>query len=259
VRLPASIDTPLRTIAALAVLPGAIILISAIAILIALLGRSDREVHKAYLSFARMCMFIGWTDLQVQGAHHLERGQSYVVVPNHESNWDPPSIIAALPDVILRFIVKQQIMAIPVFGHALRMTGNVTVERNRSRGDLNRIREGMDQRRQSVSMLFFAEGTRSRDGSMGSFKKGAFATAIAHQLPVLPVAIAGTRHVWPAGFIRIRRAPVVLEIGEPISVEGLELSDRDSLRKQTEEVVRKLRVRAYERIADQGFPTAPDV
>jgi 1-acyl-sn-glycerol-3-phosphate acyltransferase len=258
-RVVEAVDTPLRTAVALAVLPTGIVFLSCGAMLLALLTRSNRQVHWAYLGFARMCMLIGSTDLQVHGAHHARSNPAYVVVANHESNWDPPSIIAGLPDLIIRFIVKQQIMRIPIFGHALRLTGNVTVERNRAAGDIRRIRRGMEERTQDVSMLFFAEGTRSRDGHLQTFKKGAFATAISHDLPILPVAIAGSRLVWSADSIAIHRGPVVIEIGEPISAAGLELSDRDALRVQCEESVRKLRARAYDRIRAQGFPTPPDV
>ena len=258
-RVVEAVDTRLRTLVALAVLPTGIVFLSCVAMLIALLTRSDRQVHWAYMGFARMCMLVGSTDLQVHGAHHARSDPAYVVVANHESNWDPPSIIAGLPELIVRFIVKQQIMRIPIFGHALRLTGNVTVERNKAAGDIDRIRRGMEERTRDVSMLFFAEGTRSRDGHLQRFKRGAFATAISHNLPILPVAIAGSRLVWRAESIAIHRGPVVIEIGEPIRVEGLGLGDRDALRVQCEESVRKLRARTYDRIRAQGLPAPPDL
>jgi len=258
-RVAAAIDTLLRTIVALVVLPAAVVVLSSAAILIALLGGSDRAVHRAYLAFGRTCLFVGGTDLQLQGRDHLRAGQAYVIVANHESNWDPPSLLAALPELLVRFIVKQQIMAIPVFGQALRLTGNVIVERNQAQKDVERLRQGMAERRHDVSMLFFAEGTRTRDGSLGAFKKGAFATAITHGLPILPVAVAGTRHIWPPGFVRIRKGKVVLTIGEPIPVDGLGIADRNRLRDQTREVIAKMRAQACARLRDEGYPTPPDV
>jgi 1-acyl-sn-glycerol-3-phosphate acyltransferase len=258
-RAPSSIETALRTLVALALVPGALVLLSGVAIVIALLGGSDRRVHRAaYLAFARLCHFVGSTDLHVHGADHIDPERAYVIVPNHESNWDPPTLIAGLP-LLIRFIVKQQMMAIPVFGQALRLTGNVIVERNRSREDVNRIRKGMQERTGGVSMLFFAEGSRSRDGRLHEFKMGAFAAAIAQGLPILPVAVAGSYYVMPPGLIRLRRGPVVLEIGEPVQVEGLVLKDRAVLRDQVRELVAKLRARAYARIRDEGFPVPDDL
>ena len=242
------LDTAIRTVLALTVVPVGIALCSLWAIALALVSRSNREVHRAYLAFGRMCLFVIGTDLRVHGADHAQRGRGYVVVSNHESNWDPPSVISALPDLVLRFVTKIQVMRIPIFGSALRLTGNVTVHRNRSAGDAGRIRSGIRALDPEVSLYFFAEGSRSRSGEMQPFKRGAFITALEHGLPILPIGIAGTRAVWaPKGLI-FRKAAVVIEVGEPIPVDGLGPADRDRLRDQTQEVVAKLRALAYQRL-----------
>ena len=108
------------------------------------------------------------------------------------------------------------------------------------------------RRRPDVSVLFFAEGTRSRDGALHPFKMGAFATALAARLPILPVAIAGTYAIWPKGILRLRRGPVVLAIGEPISVEGLAFDDRAALRDQVHHIVSKLRAQARRAVRAGG-------
>jgi 1-acyl-sn-glycerol-3-phosphate acyltransferase len=229
-------------------------LYSLYAIVLAFLGTSAARLHRhVYVSFARLCLRIGGTQLRLYGADHIQPGQAYVVVPNHESAWDPPCLVAALPQVFVRFIAKKQIMQIPIFGHALRLTGNVTVLRTQTAGDTDRIRKGMGRRDPSVSVLFFAEGTRSRDGALQAFKMGAFATALGYGLPILPVAIAGTYAVWAKGTLRLRRGPVVVEVGEEIPVEGLTLDARAALRDQTREAVVKLRARARERLRGWDF------
>jgi 1-acyl-sn-glycerol-3-phosphate acyltransferase len=252
VRLPRALDTSLRTAVALVVLPLALILYSALAIAMALLGASAARVHWCYVGFSRVCVRIGVTSLQVHGAHLAVPGRGYVVVSNHESAGDPPCIVAALPRVLIRFVVKRALMRIPIFGSALRHTGNVTVVRTQTSGDVQRIREGMAHRAPEVSMLFFAEGTRSRNHEMHAFKMGAFATAIAQHLPVLPVAVAGTFEIWPKGTLRLHHAPVAVEVGEPIPTEGLTLDDRESLREASHEAVAKLRERARERLWSDG-------
>jgi 1-acyl-sn-glycerol-3-phosphate acyltransferase len=80
-----------------------------------------------------------------------------------------------------------------------------------------------------VSILFYAEGTRSRDGSLRTFKKGPFVAALASGLPILPVATAGTYRIWPPVTVQLRRGPVAVQIGEPIEVAGLGPDDRDKL------------------------------
>jgi len=246
-------DTAVRTAVCVAVLFPGILLYSAGAALFALLGAPRHRIDWFYHAFARLCLRVGGTELEVRGREHIVPGQAYIVVANHESNWDPPSLLAGLAPIPVRFIVKRQMMAIPIFGHALRLTGSVRVERTNTAGDIQRIREKMATRPREVSVLFYAEGTRSRDGAFHAFKKGAFATAIADGLPILPVAQAGSFRIWSPNTLRIRKGGVNIEIGEPIPVDGLGLRDRNELRDRTREVVQKLREQARQRLRSRGW------
>jgi 1-acyl-sn-glycerol-3-phosphate acyltransferase len=251
-----SIDTPLRTAAGLLILPMGILLCSSAALVMALLGASPERLHRIYVGFARLCMRVGGTRLEVRGAERIEPGQAYVVISNHESAWDPPCIVAGLPGVILRFIAKKMLTDIPIFGHALKLTGNVTVVRSDTKRDVGSIEERMTRRHPSVSVLFFAEGTRSRDGALHPFKMGAFATAISWGLPILPVATAGTYAIWPKGTLRLRPSPVAIEVGEPIATERLKFDDRTELRHRAHEAVGLLRARARQRLRELGHDPA---
>lgn len=226
---------------------------SATAIARALSGGSTQDVHRSYLGFSRFCMRVGGTHLHVYGANRIEPGQAYVVVSNHESNWDSLALIAGLPQLALRFVAKRQLLRIPLFGQALQLTGNVIVDRDRSGTDLKRIESQMSVRDHRVSMLFYAEGRRSRDGALHPFKTGAFATALAHKLPILPVAICGTRPIWPPESLRIAPGPAVIEVGEPMRVDGLEWSDRGKLRDRTREAVSSLRASGRARLREMGL------
>jgi 1-acyl-sn-glycerol-3-phosphate acyltransferase len=250
--VPEALATRLRTAVALVVLPLAILALGGAAIALALAGVANGRIHRLYLLFARICLRVGGTRLHVRGDERARPDQVYVVVCNHESNWDSPCLLAALPGLVLRFVAKQEIMRIPVFGHALRATGNVRVLRRQTQGDVARIRSVMEQRDPEVSMLFFAEGTRSRDGALHAFKMGAFTTALAYGLPVLPIGIAGTRPIWPKGLLRLRPGPVAVEVGEPIPVAGLGAGDRNLLRDRSHAAVAELRTRARQRLRDAG-------
>jgi len=234
------------------VIPAALAFHSSAAILRALRGATAARVHRSYVGFARICVRVGGTELMLRGADRIAAGQSYVVVVNHESAWDPMCVVTALPDLLLRFVAKGQLMRIPIFGSALALTGNVRVERTQTAGDVSRIREGMDRRDPAVSLLFFAEGTRSRDGSFRPFRMGAFATALTSGLPVLPIAVAGTYAIWPKGRLRIARRPVAIEVGEPISVTGLTFEDRGALRDRAHAAMGELRAAARQRLRASG-------
>jgi 1-acyl-sn-glycerol-3-phosphate acyltransferase len=253
VRLPESVDTPLRTMVCLLVLTPGIILASLLGAVLGLVGAPQRRVNIAYTGFARFCLLMGGTRLAVNGLDRLKRGQAFLIVSNHESNWDLPALAAGLSQLTVRYVAKKEIMRIPIFGQALRLTGNVRVVRTQTARDIERIREGMSRRAKEVSVMFFAEGTRSQDGALHPFKKGAFATAIGFGLPVLPVAIAGTRPIWPKGKLRVRRGTVAIEVGEPIPIEGLTIDDRAGLRDRTHAVVAELRTVARQRLRDWGL------
>jgi 1-acyl-sn-glycerol-3-phosphate acyltransferase len=234
------------------VLPAALVLYSTLAIVRALRGAAAARVHRCYVGFARFGVRVGGTELLVRGADRIAAGQPYVVVVNHESAWDPVCLVAGLPDLFLRFIVKGQLMRIPIFGKALALTGNVRVERTQRAGDVWRIREGMEARDPAISVLFFAEGTRSRDGALQPFRMGAFATALASGLPVLPIALAGTYAIWPKGTLRLPRRPVAIEVGEPIQTAELKFEDRAALRDRTRAAVGELRAAARRRLRASG-------
>jgi 1-acyl-sn-glycerol-3-phosphate acyltransferase len=250
--LRSRLDVTFRTALCVAILLPLLVAVSLAALLLALLRVPRRRIDRLYTGFAAIALRVGGTRVEAHGLENVRPDQSYIVVPNHESNWDPIVLVDTLSRIPVRFIAKKQITRIPVFGWALLRTGNVRVVRTNTPGDVERIRREMAKRPLDVSILFYAEGTRSRDGALHAFKKGAFATAIAYGLPILPIGHAGTYRIWQPLRFGIRRGSVVVEIGPPIPVEDLRHDDRDKLRDRTFETVRELRARARRRLRELG-------
>lgn len=250
--MPAGLDTFLRTLAAVILLPPTLAAVSAGAMLQVLGGARGIRTQWAYRTFSRAFLRVAGTRLFVGGEERIEPGTAYVVVSNHESNLDPFVLVHGLPRLFLRFVVKRQIMQIPIFGHALRWTGNVTVHRQPGSGDIRRIQETMSGREPEASLIFFAEGTRDREGAFRPFKKGAFMTAINAGLPILPVALAGTFRSFPPERFVLRRACVAIEVGAPIPTGQLTSSDRDALMGDVHKRVGELRAAARARVRAQG-------
>jgi len=248
----ASLANLVRTVVALIVLPTILFGVSVGALLQSMFRRPrQRNVQWAYRIFSYSFVRIAGGALLVAGKDALDPHAAYVIVSNHESNLDPFALMRALPELNIRFVIKRQIMLIPVFGHALAITGNVTVNRQ-GRGDVKRIRDTMEHRDPEVSLIFFAEGTRSRDGSFRTFKKGAFATAISEGLPILPVALAGTYASLPPAARLLRKNAMAVEVGEPIPTSGLSEADRTPLLELTQKRVAELRARARDRVRAAG-------
>jgi 1-acyl-sn-glycerol-3-phosphate acyltransferase len=252
-RASEALEAALRTAVGLLVLPATLLLYSAVGFGLASLGASSAVLQHLYVGYARLALRIAGIRLEVVGAERIERARAYVVVLNHESGLDPLCLSAGLPQLVLRFVIKRGVMRIPLLARALQITGNVSVLRTDTRGDVERLRDAMDRRDPEVSMVFFAEGTRSRDGALHAFKMGPFATALTCGLPILPVAIAGTYRICPKGELRLRPGPVAIAVGAPIPVEGRGLEDRARLRDEVHEEVAKLRSDGRRRVRERGY------
>jgi 1-acyl-sn-glycerol-3-phosphate acyltransferase len=250
--VPRDLPTLLRTVVGIAVLIPGLLLLSALVVVLALLRAPRRLIDRCYTGFADLGILFGGTELRIEGLEHIRPGTSYVVVANHESDWDPVVAFAALRMLPMRAVIKDEMMRIPVLGRALALTGNVRVTRTQSATDVERLRTVMQARPPDVSILFYAEGTRSRDGSLRPFKKGPFVAALASGLPILPVGTAGTFRIWPPVSVQLRRGPVAVHVGEPIEVTGLDFDDRDALRDRCAAAVRQLRTEARRRLRAGG-------
>lgn len=237
------LETMVRTVVALVVLPLALGAVAAWALVLARLGAARERIDRIYSSYARLGLWVGGTKVLASGLEHIRPGQAYVVVSNHQSNWDSVVLFGVLP-LPLRVVIKDQVARIPIFGRALLATGNVRVDRSNTASDVAAIGERMAERPPEVSMLFYAEGRRSRDDTLQPFKMGAFATALRFGLPVLPVALVGTHDIWAPDTLRLRRGVVRMEVGEPIPVDGMTIDDRHALRDRSRERVEELRARA---------------
>lgn len=190
-------------------------------------------------SWARVVLLASGVTLTVDGLEHLDLSQRYIFVANHQSHMDVPSIVAALP-LTVRFVAKQSLFKIPVFGQAIRAVGTIEIDRSNREDALKKMQEAQTGVARQASILFFAEGTRSEDCQLKPFKKGAFAMAAALGLPIVPIGVSGTNAVLPPGLHPIRGGPVRVRIGTPFAVGENTPEERRRLQRRAEEEVAKL-------------------
>lgn len=179
--------------------------------------------------------------VEVEGVEHLRRDGPQVIAANHESWFDVFALAATLP-VDYRFVAKQELSRIPLFGAAWLACGHISINRE----DRHAARESLGEagrkiREEALTVILFPEGTRSPDGRLLPFKKGAFVLAIQMGVPLVPVGISGSRAVMAKGAWRVRPGIIRIRIGAPIAVEGLALSDRDALLEQGRTAILSLR------------------
>ena len=156
----------------------------------------------------------GWT-VTTEGAENLPP-EGAILVANHQSLVDIPLFLAAF-DREIRFLAKQELGRIPVFGRSMRAAGNLFVDREDPRDAVRVIREAGAAMRGGAMIVIFPEGTRSADGSIGDFKPGAFFIARKTGAPLVPVFLGGGATALPKGSLIARPAALVARVLPPVT------------------------------------------
>lgn len=160
-------------------------------------------------------MWSGGARLDVRGLEHVDAERPTIYVSNHQSTLDIPALFMAIP-VNLRYVAKKMLKAVPFLGWYLHLAGFIFIDRARHRDALRSLEEAGAQIRSGKSIIMFAEGTRSDDGSVLPFKKGPFALAEQARVAVCPVAIAGSGVIMPKNSWKFTPGVVRVAIGAPI-------------------------------------------
>ena len=152
----------------------------------------------------------------------------YVAVANHESYADI-FLLSHLPWE-MKWLSKDTIFRIPVLGWMMSMAGDVRLVRGNRSSAMDALAACRDRLQKRVSVMIFPEGTRSRGDELLPFKDGAFRLAVEMGVPILPIALAGTRHAMAKGSFRFRRAEAHCMVLEPVPTTGLTIDDVPTLK-----------------------------
>lgn len=172
----------------------------------------------------------------VRGRRHIAPGQPYIIISNHRSHFDGPALAVAL-GIQFRWIAKKELLRIPLFGRCLRLSRNIFIDRSNRQSAIESINTGVAALPPGVSVMCFAEGTRAVDSEVGPFKKGCFAAALRHGLPILPVSVRGSERILPKGTVVVSKGIIELAIAEPIATEGMGLEAIDDLVAKTRHTI----------------------
>jgi len=186
-----------------------------LAILLSLLLRTSDPIHIVARVWARTILVVSGISVRFRGGSNIDPSRSYVYMSNHLSNFDIPVLLAHLP-VQFRWLAKAELFRIPIFGRAMRGAGYISIDRFNRSSAFASISEAAARIRQGVSVMIFAEGTRSRDGRLQPFKKGGFILAVDSAVPIVPLVIQGTRAIMPKGSRLVHPNPVELIVCAPI-------------------------------------------
>lgn len=190
-----------------------------------LIGAPDFASRYFATAWARFNSAVSMMSINVKGLENLDKSRSYVIVANHQSLCDIYVLYGFL-GVDFKWVMKKELRAVPVLGLACELMGHILIDRTDTDAALETINSARSRIVNGMSVVFFPEGTRSRNGELRSFKKGAFRFARDMGLPVLPVVIHGTKDILPSDTIDLMPGEATLEILP--AIEPVDLGEQDT-------------------------------
>lgn len=185
-------------------------------------------IHIFGIIWGRGCLVIAGLRLKVEGAENIPAHGPAIYVSNHQSNFDIPILYAGLP-IQFRWMAKQELFRVPLFGLAMKRSGYIPIDRSNPRKAMHSLNLAAQKIKAGSSVIIFPEGTRSPNGQVQTFKKGALVIAAKAQVPIVPVAIQGSYAVQPKDRWRVMASPLTLTIFPAISAENLKVRDVEQL------------------------------
>ncbi len=184
-------------------------------------------------------LFLTRVKVLVKGLGNIDPETNYVFVANHQSYFDIPVLYSSLGSG-LSFIAKKELFVIPFFGWGMTAIGCISMDRKNARHARSTIsRASSILRKNSLSLVLFPEGTRSQSERVGEFKRASFTLALEAGVPVVPVAISGTRAVHSKSSHRIRPGTVTVVVSPPLSVDEMKTMTKDELSGTVREIIVK--------------------
>lgn len=163
----------------------------------------------------------GWLlflPVKVTGKENIKSGQSYIFVANHQSMLDVWIVYGWLP-VVFKWLMKAELRKVPFVGSACKAAGHVFVDRSSPMAAQRSLKEVEKVLTNGVCTVIFPEGTRSLNGQVGRFKRGAFQIALELNLPIIPISLTGCFEAMNRKCKYVTRHPIHMHIGEPIMPE----------------------------------------
>ncbi|MBU0686300.1 MAG: 1-acyl-sn-glycerol-3-phosphate acyltransferase [Candidatus Margulisbacteria bacterium] len=191
--------------------------------IVALFASNKQHVfQKAANIWAKIIIAVSRTKVKVEGIENIPADQPLVLAANHQSAADILILLANIP-LFFKFVIKRELFKVPIFGTYLRLAGYIPIDRFKTLKAHKTLYDTSKQIRRGETILIFPEGTRTRDGSLGQFKRGSLVIAKQSGVPVLPIAISGSFDIMPRGTFIIHPSKVKLTIGEPIPVNDKDM------------------------------------
>jgi 1-acyl-sn-glycerol-3-phosphate acyltransferase len=196
-----------------------IALLAPLLIVLVKITSNENFIYTPVRWFIRAGLAMVGVKVEVSGLELLEPDQTYIFTPNHQSLIEVPLFVAYLGRNPA-YLGKKEVFKYPIFGYGIRLIGMVPVDRSNSPAAVESAKQATKNLRGGKSFVVYPEGTRSRDGRMLPFKKGAFMMAIDAGVPVVPVTVSGASKIMPKAQVKVFPSTVRITVHQPISSAG---------------------------------------
>lgn len=198
------------------ILVGIITSIFAISAIVAIFFSGKKIFFPLSIYWAKLVLFVSGIKVDIINHDKLSDEKSYIYIPNHSSLYDIPVLLSTIQGNT-RIMYKEELENIPIFGWCLKMSPFISVKREDKENSLEGFKQALDAVNSTDSVIIFPEGTRSEDGNLGEFKKGAFLLAIKSGKEIVPVVIKGTNKLMSKGSLSLSRGNVSIEYNKIIN------------------------------------------
>lgn len=207
-------------------------------IILSIVYRDGNIAHSVAVLWGRWLCKLTGVRVEVIGAENVLKDRAQIFISNHQGIYDIFVLEGYLP-VRFLWIAKDTLFKIPVIGWTMRKAGYIGINRTSIKKSFESMNRAVEEIKSGKSIIIFPEGTRTRDGSIGEFKRGSLFLVFKTGAPVVPITISGSFNVARRGEFRIRPGKIRIFIDKPIEVSEIPRSQEGQLMDKLRNVIVK--------------------
>jgi len=198
--------------------------------------RRGTSAHWCGRIWAKVALLANQVRVRMEGVEKLKGAGPYIFMSNHQGSYDIFALLGYLP-FQFKWLAKKELFSIPILGWAMSAAGYISIDRQGTRETVEAMREAARKIRDGMSVVIFPEGSRTPDGSIQPFRKGGFTLAIRSQVPIVPIAISGSREIMSKDRLTANPGEIRVRIGPPIETRDYSVKSRGSLMEKVREII----------------------
>jgi 1-acyl-sn-glycerol-3-phosphate acyltransferase len=198
--------------------------------------RKGEMVHRYARLWGRVALWANRVKVSVEGMENLKGEGPYIFMSNHQGSYDIFALLGHLP-FQFKWLAKKELFSVPFLGWTMAAAGYISIDREGTRETVEAMNRAAERIRDGMSVVIFPEGSRSPDGTIQPFKKGGFTLAIKSKVPIVPLALTGSREIMPKERLTAASGEIRIRMGRPIETNQHSMKDRKDLMEKVRETI----------------------